>query len=49
MMPADATDIFGGDWEQIELGPGAGAGRPARSSACIRQHVSATWIGSPGA
>lgn len=35
MMQADATDMFGGDWEQIELGPGAGAGRPGQ---VIRLH-----------
>ena len=35
MMQADATDMFGGDWEQIDLGPGAGAGRPGQ---VIRLH-----------
>ena len=30
MIQADANDMFGGDWEQIDLGPSAGAGRPGQ-------------------
>ena len=35
MMQADATDMFGEDWERIDLGPGAGAGHPGQ---VIRLH-----------
>jgi hypothetical protein len=29
-LQADAADVFSGNWEQIALGPGAGAGRPGQ-------------------
>jgi putative SOS response-associated peptidase YedK len=34
-MHTGSRDMFGGDWEQIDLGPGAGAGRPGQ---VIRLH-----------
>jgi hypothetical protein len=34
-LQADAGDVFSGNWEQIALGPGTGAGRPGQ---VIRLH-----------